>query len=211
MMLQIGRKRQQNKLRCQWRPLSLTAFTPSEISKTLTGRAKSLTGFTLIELVIVATIILILVAVSTPRFRSTFSDLELRDTSYNIGKIIKYAQQRAILEERRYRAVFDFENRSYRLLVESGEGKSSAEPASYAEGASAPGGDWERVTGRFGENFYLPEGVRFKGDKDKMTFLPNGRCDKSSIYVINKRNKVIEIRTTGRAGYVEISTIKKEE
>lgn len=204
MMLQIGRKKQRNRLGCRRCSLSLTPKAHPPQAKT---------AFTLIELVIVAAIILILVAVSTPRFRSTFSNLELRDVSCNIGKIIKYAQQIAILEEKRYRVIFDFENKSYHLLVESEENKFSAggKPVSYAEGASAPDGDWKRVTGRFGENFYLPEGVRFKGDKDKITFLPNGRCDKSSIYVINKKNKVIEIKTTGRAGYVEISIVKKGE
>ena len=105
MMLRIGRKIQiqQNKLGRRGYFLSIAAFT-------------------LIELIIVAAIILMLVAVSSPRFRSTFSDLELKDSSYSIGKIIKYAQKRAILEERKYRVIFDFENQSYRLLVESVDG-----------------------------------------------------------------------------------------
>ena len=42
------------------------------------GRKPSRPGFTLIELILLTIIILVLVAVATPQFRSTFSDLELK-------------------------------------------------------------------------------------------------------------------------------------
>lgn len=172
-------------------------------------------GFTLIELIIVAAIILVLVAVSTPLFRATFRDLKLKDAAYNLSKLIKYGQQRAIIEEKRYRLLFDFEKRAYYLRVENEEPQEGESSAS-AKGESASGGEgeavfsWKKVTGRFGEYFYLPEGVSLKADIDKITFLPNGRCDKISIYVINQKNKTIEIKTDGRAGYVKVSEVTEK-
>ena len=182
-MLQIGRKRQNRRA-----------------------------GFTLIELVIVAAIILVLVAVSSPLFRATIRDLELQDATYNLSKLIKYGQQRAIIEEKKYRLLFDFDKGTYHLLVEeekeeaATEGKSSSGTGS----TSASGGGWKKTTGRFGEYFYLPKGVKFKGETDRITFLPSGRCDKITLYVVGQKNKALEIKTNGRAGYVGVSEVKEE-
>ena len=161
-------------------------------------------AFTLIELIIVAAIIAVLVAVSSPLFIATFRDLELKDAAYNLSKLIRYGQERAIIEEKRYRLLFDFEKRAYYLLAEDEKG----EEREFAAGGR-PASGWKKVTGRFGGYFYLPEGVKFKSDKDKITFLPNGRCDRISVYIINQKNKTIEIKTNGRAGHVEVSEVKE--
>lgn len=167
-------------------------------------------GFTLIELVIVAAIILLMVSVSTPLFRNTFRDLEFRDAAYNIGKVIQYAQQRAIIEEKRYKLKFDFDKRAYRLFVE-GEKKVEAEPPQEGGIAAEEAAfAWEKSTGKFGSYFYLPEDVTLKGEKEEIIFLPNGRCDIISLYLVNKENKIFKIDTNGRAGYVKVVETKEE-
>ena len=165
-----------------------------------------LTGFTLIELIIVSAIIAVLIAVSSPLFRNTFRDLELKDSAYNVGKIIRYGQQRAIIEEKRYRLLFDFDKGSYRLQMES-----KREEIVEAEGDDEDAPQkvtvrtWEAAQGRFGGTYYLPENIDFKGDEDKIVFLPNGRCGTAEIYVYDKKNNLMRITTNGRAGYVEVS------
>lgn len=206
MILQIGRKKQS-------RP---TMFTPLEMRNIIPNKLKSLTGFTLIELIIVASIIVVLVAMSTPRFRNTFRDLRLKDTAYNISKLIKYGQERAIIEERKYKLIFNFDKRLYCLFVETEEGAGRELPQEdestpSAEGAPSLDKSWKKAAGRFGGYFYLPEGIRFKALKDTIIFLPNGRCDKISLYLVNEKNKVIEIKTNGRAAYVEISEVKEKQ
>ena len=195
---------------------SLTA--PSETLQGMMKKSKisNGAGFTLIELVIVATIIVVLVAVSSPRFRATFRNIELKDAAYNIGKLIKYGQQRAIIEEKKYKLLFDFEKGAYHLLLED-ERVKEAEVTAPIEGESLPGEEveavpkWRKITGRFGGYFYLPEGITFKGEADKITFLPNGRCDKISLFIVNQKNKTYKIQTNGRAGYVKISEPEEEE
>jgi putative endonuclease len=177
-------------------------------------RFLSLTGFTLIELIIVAAIIAVLVAISTPLFRETLRDLELKDAAYNVSKLIRYGQEKAVIEEKKHRILFNFDKRSYHLVAESEKGREEEEPSDEIESAPTEEGKpttkWKRAAGRFGEYFYLPDGIEFKGDKDKITFLPNGRCDKISLHLNNAANETIEIKTNGKAGHVKVSEPKKE-
>lgn len=71
-------------------------------------KRRSNSGFTLIELVLVIFLISILVALSTPLFKRTFTNLELKNVSFNIAKIISYAREMAIVERANYRINFDF-------------------------------------------------------------------------------------------------------
>jgi len=169
-------------------------------------------AFTLIELIVVVAIIAVMIAVSSPLFIKTFRDLELKDAAYNVSKIIRYGQQRAIIEENRYRLLFDFDNSSYRLQIEVRK-EEIREPSGGDEDEGAPEKvivrSWEAIKGRFSEAMYLPENIRFKGTEDRITFLPNGRCNKMSIFVYDKKKNVMEITTNGRAGYVGVSEVKK--
>jgi len=74
-------------------------------------------GFTLIELVLVGLIILIMVSVSVPMFRRTFSNVQLDETAYNIVKFMNYARAKAIAERVRAKLDFDFDTGEYRLTV----------------------------------------------------------------------------------------------
>lgn len=151
-------------------------------------------GFTLIELAIVASVILVLVAVSTPLFKGTLRELELKDSAYNISKMIRYAEANAIMEEKRYKIVFDVENGAYWLLEENEKG---------------PEKTFKRVEGRFGNKFFLPKDISLKSDKGELIFLPNGRSVKASISVADDRRKRgYDIKTTGRAGQTEILSVR---
>lgn len=174
MTLQIGKKRQR-------------------VLSNNTQHLRTGAGFTIIELAIVASIILVLVAVSTPLFRDTFRELELKDSAYNIGKMIRYAEASAIMEEKRYKIVFDIEKRAYWLLKE--DEKSSE-------------GLFKKTEGRFGNKFFLPKDILLKSDKNELIFLPNGRSTRASISVIDgQKKKGYDIKTTGRSGQTEISSV----
>ncbi len=163
------------------------------ISRIGRKRLNKESGFTLIELILVAAIIITLVAVSTPLFRKTFQGLQLKDTAYSIGKVIQYAQQRAIIEERKYKIVFFFESRGYQLYAweETGEKKGFA-----------------RAKGRFYNRFELPKDVKFRGEDDSILFLPNGRCDKITLYVVGKDKQTFAVKTNGRSGYVSVEEVQ---
>ncbi|MBN1872571.1 MAG: prepilin-type N-terminal cleavage/methylation domain-containing protein [Candidatus Omnitrophica bacterium] len=166
-------------------------------------------GFTLIELIIVAAIIVVLVAMSSPLFMATFRDLEVKNSLYDLGKIIKYAQERAIIEEKRYRLILSFDRNLYFLLSEDANADKDEESGDSSGGGEDAG--WEKVPGKYGKVYHLPEGAEFQGEVDSLNFYPSGRCDSVTIQVKESDNESYEIKTNGRAGYVSISKTQGED
>jgi hypothetical protein len=50
------------------------------------------------------------------------------------------------------------------------------------------------------------------GENNEFTFLPNGRCTKASIIVVDKEKRTgFEVRTTGKSGQTEILGVKEKQ
>jgi len=160
-----------------------------------TGLMKSLKkrlsskGFTLIELFIVSVIILVLISISTPLFRKTFADMELKETASRLERFIAFAQQEAIINVTVYRMFFDFENKTYQLFVDTGE-----------EGVG-----FEEVRDKFGRIFNLPKGISIEGTAEEILFYPDGHSDKVELTLTNENDKTLKATTTGILGNVIIA------
>ena len=79
-------------------------------------RGRSRPAFTLIELTLVTIIILALVGLSVPLFRKTFSGLAAKDATFNISKLINYAQERSVIDRKNYKIMFNFTANQYQLF-----------------------------------------------------------------------------------------------
>ncbi len=157
-------------------------------------------AFTLIELLIVSVIILALVSFSTPLFRKTFTDLELKEAVSNISKLMGLAQQRAIIEGRSYRLLFDFEGRQYRLSRIEGEGQNIK---------------FVDLRDSFGRPFKIPESVDIEGNTKEVIFYPNGSCsapgaerDVIELKLTNKNENTMMISVIEATGNVVITPKK---
>lgn len=145
------------------------------------------TGFTLIELLIVSVIILALVSFSTPLFRKSFTDLELKESVSNISRLMGLAQQRAIIERRSYRLLFDFEGMWYRLSRLEGTGRNIK---------------FVDVPDSFGRPFKIPQGVDAKGNIKEIVFYPDGSCSAPG-----PERDVIELELTNKNGLVMVISV----
>ncbi|MDD5423049.1 MAG: type II secretion system protein [Candidatus Omnitrophica bacterium] len=152
-------------------------------------------AFTLIELTLVAVIILVLLGLSTPLFKRSFSDLAVKDAAYNISKLINYIQEKAVLETKAFKLVFDFEKGRYRVL----------------EASPSAGQPEKKITGRFGRIFDLPQGVSFKAPKNFITFYPDGHCDEVDIDVFARAGIGYKISAKGFGSLTRIKEIKDAE
>jgi len=152
-------------------------------------------GFTLIELILVILLISVLVGLSTPLFRKTFSALQIRNVVSNTTKIINYAQEMAIIEKTNYRANFDFEKEKYWLTKYV-----------FSENGSA----YKKIGGKCGKTFSIPKGLTITGNDTEITFYPDGRSEKAEIRIIDKNKEGLLLRVKGFANRVEIKEIRNE-
>lgn len=175
--------------------ISLTGKRPSRVKS-------KRPGFTFIELMLVAILIGIVVGISTPIFRRTFGHLQLDDTCHNIAKLMRYAQQRAVVEREAYRLRFDSSRGTYWLEVE----KAEVDPLRTSK-AFVP------IRGRFGKRYPIPRGivVTFKEeDVTAITFYPDGRADNVTIYVSDQKANAYTLKTARRIGYVKVVEGREE-
>ncbi len=151
------------------------------------GRKPSRSGYTLIELILLTVIIAILIGISTPLFRRTFSDLEIKDASFNISRLISFAQERAVVEGTPFKLVLDVKKARYYLTRED---------------PSAPG-KYIRLKEKLGRVFELPRGIKLKADKKVILFYPDGHSDKAAIRLL-RGDESLKITLKGNLGYVKI-------
>ena len=80
-------------------------------------RQLRISGFTLLELTLVVLLIAVLIGLSTPLFRRTFSSIQIRNISFNIAKTVNYAQEMAIVEKVSYKLNFNYDEGSILLDI----------------------------------------------------------------------------------------------
>ncbi len=146
-------------------------------------------GFTLVELILVMTIILMLAGLSTPLFGRTFSNLVLKDTAYNMAGVMTFAREMAVFKRKEFKVTFDFTNNRYQLW----EIDHSVEPPVY-----------QRVKTGIRRFVRLPQGVFLKGLKDAVVFYPDGRSDEARINVVDKNGTGYAIGVNAFGGAMEI-------
>lgn len=151
-------------------------------------------GFTLIELTLVTLLLLVIVGISVPVFKKTFQSLSAKDTSFNISKLINYAQEMAVLERKNFKIMFDFKKGSYQLFE-------------IVPKANQP--SVKKIQSRFGKLFTIPKDLTLRGEKKEVIFYPDGHCDDLTIYVVSKKiGYSISVRRFGNK--LEIKEVKIE-
>lgn len=165
-------------------------------------------AFTLIELTLVTVIILALAGLSIPLFKRTFSDLSAKDAAFNISKLAGYAQEKSIINRKRYKISFDLNRRNYQML----ESQQTADALS-----------WVKEKTRFGKIFTLPLELSFYDPETGLTkkteeeyrknviFYPDGHCDKLSIGIIDKSGVGYGVTLNGFGLLAKIKEIKLEQ
>ena len=156
---------------------------------------QSNSAFTLIELLLVITIILVLVGLSTPIFKRTFSDLITKSTTYDISKLIDYGWEKAIFQRNVLKMTFDFTHGKYQLL----EMENPLQPSVF-----------KAVKGRVGRVFIMPHGLSLTGSKAEIFFYPDGHCDAAQVNVINDKGSGYTIFLNGRGTSLEIKGYTNE-
>jgi len=160
-------------------------------------------GFTFIELVVVVAILVLMVGVIVPIYRSSMNAVKVRSATRDFLAALAFVQERAVTSLYEYRFCMDTKENTY--WAERLENYDEAHEKVF-----------EPVTESFGAKRALPDyllikDVRTKTDyKSKFPYIacyPNGGCDIAEVYLENTRdNEHIEVRTKGYLGKIEVKT-----
>jgi general secretion pathway protein H len=154
-----------------------------------TGARQSGGGFTLMELIIVLTIIVIMSAAVVPVFGSSMAKLERDHAVRDFVATLRYAQERAVTDTREYRLALDPELNQYWLLRCAGivERKKT----------------FELIDERQGKAMFLPERLSMKNVKARkereeryyyISFYPNGACDRAEVTLQHTDERAVTVK-----------------
>jgi len=145
-------------------------FTP--LKRYNNDNSRSLTGFSLFELLVIVVIIGSLLAFSIPRFRSTFNNLEFDNFCQNLTNRMKYLQERASIEQIIYRLNLDLNNKLIRI-----------------ESKKMDSDDFISVSGLLGKKIKVPDGLEIETSGQYVLFYPDGTLDGKDIEIFAFQNK----------------------
>ena len=142
-------------------------------------------GFTLLEIIVTLTVIVLVVAVSYPSLSRATASLSLRTTGRDILNTMRYAREKAVTEQVGMRVTVDQDNQVLRLTNDYGDGN---------------------------RQYLMPENVRirsvflggieFVSGSSTFRFLPNGSSDTVEILIESKTGahmRIISDPITGGA------------
>jgi prepilin-type N-terminal cleavage/methylation domain-containing protein len=144
-------------------------------------------GFTLIELILVMTIIVIAAAMVAPSMMAFANGRNNNNTATLIVSLASYARTQSISE-----------GRTYRMNVDSGKG--------VIQLTAGSAGVFTQLTNDYGDEFPLASGITMRTDIVARTdgtngnnggtyveFNSNGRCEPARIWLTDKYGRTIEV------------------
>lgn len=156
-------------------------------------------GYTLMEMIVVMTIVGLITAGVIPVFQGTLTAVRGDRASRDFVALLKYAQETAIAEATEYRFCMNHEEGTYWLMR-----------AAVDEDGERT---FERVDDGYGATRRLPDGISLdrpdtRYDRDAkahfVAFYPGGACDYATITIEKRNGDDIDIRTKGRLGQFEV-------
>ncbi len=160
-------------------------------------------GFSLMELVIVLTILVLSVSLVTSSMSNLSRTVELKAAAKKVSGILRYYRSEAINKGLVYQVLFDSESRAVKV-----QSVSLAEPSDETETAEKKGGDGVKTL------YGLPEGVRMREldfpspeypcDLPAVEFYPNGGSNGGSVLLGSPERKGYKIKIYFLTGAVEI-------
>ncbi len=188
MMLKIGKTVLHDP---RWRRpcINQASFTALEMPKMPAGEARFLTGFTLIELMLVVAIMGIMVAGAIPSFSGLFAETRLKTAAGSLASTINFAGRLAVTERLRCRVNCDLEKGRYWLSVEKDPVDS---PKTYSKLEDSLGRVRLLPQGINIKQMCTPRGVSEKGE-DYITASPNGKVERGFLHLINEKGEIYTI------------------
>ena len=153
-------------------------------------------GFTLLEILIVVTIISILIASAAPSFRAMYIDTVQQDAITRLVTVMRTAQNLAVINRAQIQVLFDTEKQQYQIIPDPDMIKDMRATPKYARVHQLPDGM------KFAKLVFNTDDQEDPNLKVKsVNFYSNGSSDGGSLEIYNikkkKSTKITIRKTTG--------------
>jgi prepilin-type N-terminal cleavage/methylation domain-containing protein len=163
-------------------------------------------GFSLMELIIVLTILALSVALVTSSMSNLSRTIELKSVAKKVSGILRYYRSEAINKGSVYQVLFDSELRAVKV-----QSVSLTEPADEKGANEKKGGEGAKTL------YGLPEGVQMEEidfpspeypcDLPAVEFYPNGGSNGGSVLLNSPERKGYRIKVDFLTGMVEVEKV----
>ncbi len=145
-------------------------------------------AFTLVEMLLVMVLLAVAAAFSLPNLSRSYTRIQTQNTANNLSYMMRYAQSRAVTQNKIIRLSFNDLFNKYQLL----------EPSS-----KLPSKEFQPIVGQWGNISVLPEHFTINSSKPSIDFFPNGEIEKTDILLCNGKECLI-ISTQQQRGQIEV-------
>lgn len=159
----------------------------------ITQRETGKHGFTLVEMLLVVTIVAIMVSVAMPRFTRSFERMKLKSGAMDVAATVRYAQATSVLEERFLR--FNVSADGAVCWVSEERTPLGIPPLREVRCELPAGVMIERI------DFAGP----LAGSREYVEFRPDGDTDPCAIRVAGRTGKAFEVLVARGAGNARIT------
>ncbi|MBW2503355.1 MAG: prepilin-type N-terminal cleavage/methylation domain-containing protein [Deltaproteobacteria bacterium] len=152
-------------------------------------------GFTLVEIVVVVTLISLFMFLSVPLF-SALGANDLDTSARRISGTIKYLYNESAMSGSEYRLIYDLNTGSYRALVHGAGGEVNKDMAQGREARLK--GDVQFL------DVQLPGRGKFTEGQVTTRILPTGWIDETIIHLSDGKNNLLTLKVVPLTGITEV-------
>ena len=145
-------------------------------------------AFTLAEMLLIMVLLTVMTAVSLPNLSKTYTRIQLQNTANHLSYTMRYAQSRAITQNRPIRLAFEESTRKYRL---------------FENVPDASEEKFQQLTGRWGKLIVIPREIIVALKKRSIDFYPTGEIEKTDIQMCLAKDCMV-ITTRQQRGSIEV-------
>lgn len=150
-------------------------------------------GFTLIELILTAAIVLVIIGLSIPVFKNVYSDLRINLQAQDITALINLAREKAVMTRAPHAIELDINQKTYRMVAIDSEKNEIIQ-----------------VKDRWGKRFLFPGNFKVTSTNNLVKFFPDGTSNGVSISLEDETGTKKQIQVNDKTGEIIVVEEKKK-
>lgn len=140
----------------------------------------------------VLVLVALIAGLALPNLLKGRTYIELKQTAKDMARVMQYAQQRSVIDNREYQMQIDSSENRYWLMAEV-----------LSDDVIMIEKEFEKIPGRMGKVLTIPEKIEVQAEKETIHFYPNGLVEKVQINLTDQKNKIV-VSTKEQRGSVYV-------